>query len=44
MGGLFNLIGDTVVVTDNSGRATDLLNFSTVWVARKKNGVTQLEA
>lgn len=43
MSDLFNFGGETVVVTDNSGRATDLLSFDSVWTARKKNGVTTLE-
>jgi len=43
MANLFKFVGDTVVVTDNSGRATDLLSFDVVWSARKKNGVTRLD-
>ncbi len=43
MSDLFNFGGETVVVTDNSGRATDLLSFDSVWTARKKNGITTLE-
>jgi DNA repair exonuclease SbcCD ATPase subunit len=42
MAGLFQFVGDTVVVTDNSGRATDLLAFNRVWTARKSFGVTKL--
>jgi recombinational DNA repair ATPase RecF len=33
----------TTVVTDNSGRASGLMDFDTVWVARKRNGKTTLE-
>jgi hypothetical protein len=43
MSDLFKFGGETVVVTDNSGRATDLLSFDSIWTARKKNGITTLE-
>lgn len=33
----------TTIVTDNSGRASGLMDFDTVWVARKRNGKTTLE-
>lgn len=35
-------VGETVLVTDNSGKS-GILKFDGTWVARKKNGVTTLE-
>lgn len=43
MSSLFSKVDGTVVITDNSSRASDLLNFDEVWVARKKQGITTLE-
>jgi len=34
----------TTLVTDNSGYVNDLMEFAEVWVARKRNGMTLLEA
>ncbi len=33
----------TIIVTDNSGKAGDLMEFDTTWVARKRDGLSILE-
>jgi len=34
---------DTIIITDNSGIASNLMNFDEIWVARKKNNITNIE-
>ena len=33
----------TTIVTDNSGKASDLMSFDRTWTARKRNGISTLE-
>lgn len=36
-------VNGTTIITDNSGRASGLMNFDHVWTAKKRNGLTTLE-